>query len=55
MPSYTFRVNGRAVSVDAWDPDESLLYVLRGALGVHGPKLFLNRRSGDQEIRSFSF
>ena len=39
MATYTFRVNGRSVSVDAWDPDEPLLYALRGALGVHGPKL----------------
>jgi nicotinate dehydrogenase subunit A len=39
MPTYKFRLNGRAVSVDTWDPDEPLLYVLRGALGVHGPKL----------------
>jgi nicotinate dehydrogenase subunit A len=39
MPTYRFRLNGRAVSVDAWDPDEPLLYVLRGALAVHGPKL----------------
>jgi nicotinate dehydrogenase subunit A len=39
MPSYTFHLNGRPASVDAWDPDEPLLYALRGALGVHGPKL----------------
>lgn len=39
MATYTFRLNGRSVSVDAWDPDEPLLYALRGALGVHGPKL----------------
>ena len=38
MPSYTFRLNGRAVSVDSWDPDQPLLYLLRGALGQHGPK-----------------
>lgn len=39
MATYTFRLNGRSVSVDAWDPDEPLLYALRGALAVHGPKL----------------
>jgi nicotinate dehydrogenase subunit A len=38
MATYTFRLNGRSVSVDAWDPDEPLLYALRGALGLHGPK-----------------
>lgn len=38
MPSYAFRLNGRAVSVDSWDPDQPLLYVLRGALGQHAPK-----------------
>ena len=39
MPTYKFRLNGRAVSVDAWDPDQPLLYALRGQLGLHGPKL----------------
>lgn len=39
MATYTFRLNGRSVSVDAWDPGEPLLYALRGALGLHGPKL----------------
>jgi nicotinate dehydrogenase subunit A len=39
MATYAFRVNGRSVSVDAWDPNEPLLYALRGALGLHGPKL----------------
>lgn len=38
MASYTFRLNGRSVSVESWDPDQPLLYVLRGALGLHGPK-----------------
>jgi len=38
MPKYSFRVNGRAVSVDSWDPAQPLLYVLRNALGLHGVK-----------------
>ena len=38
MPTYTFRLNGRAVSVDTWDPDQPLLYALRGGAGVHSPK-----------------
>ena len=38
MASYTFRLNGRPVSVESWDPAQPLLYVLRGALGLHGPK-----------------
>jgi nicotinate dehydrogenase subunit A len=38
MASYTFRLNGRSVSVESWDPSQPLLYVLRGALGLHGPK-----------------
>lgn len=38
MATYTFRLNGRSVSVDSWDPDQPLLYVLRGTFGLHGPK-----------------
>src|SRR6476661_4625745 len=38
MPRYTFRLNGRAVSVDSWDPAQPLLYALRGPLALHGPK-----------------
>ena len=38
MAKYSFRVNGRAVTVDSWDPGQPLLYVLRNALGLHGPK-----------------
>lgn len=30
MPKYEFRVNGRAVSVDSWDPGQPLLYILAG-------------------------
>lgn len=38
MPKYTFRLNGRDVTVDSWDPDQPLLYLLRNSLGLHGPK-----------------
>jgi nicotinate dehydrogenase subunit A len=36
MPAIRFRLNGRAVEVDA-GPDRSLLDVLRGRLGLTGP------------------
>jgi nicotinate dehydrogenase subunit A len=38
MPKYEFRVNGRAVSVDSWDPGQPVLYVLRNTLGLHAAK-----------------
>jgi nicotinate dehydrogenase subunit A len=38
MANYKLRVNGRTTSVDSWDPDQPLLYVLRNAMGLHGPK-----------------
>lgn len=38
MPAYRFRVNGGSVTVDSWDPDQPLLYILRNALGLHGAK-----------------
>src|SRR6201984_3178666 len=38
MVSYKFFVNDHAVSVDSWDPEQPLLYLLRNALGLHGPK-----------------
>jgi len=38
MPTYSFRLNGRPVSADSWDPDQPLLYVLRNSLDLHGPK-----------------
>ena len=38
MPKYSFNLNGRSVSVESWDPNQPLLYVLRNALGLHGPK-----------------
>jgi nicotinate dehydrogenase subunit A len=38
MAKYSFEVNGRSVTVDSWDPGQPLLYLLRNALGLHGPK-----------------
>ena len=38
MATYKFQVNGRAVSVESWDPAQPLLYVLRNQLGLHGAK-----------------
>lgn len=38
MPQYRFRVNGAQATVDSWDPDQPLLYVLRNSLGLHGAK-----------------
>jgi nicotinate dehydrogenase subunit A len=38
MAKYSFQVNGRAVTIDSWDPGQPLLYVLRNTLGLHGPK-----------------
>jgi nicotinate dehydrogenase subunit A len=38
MASYELNVNGRRQRVDSWDPAQPLLYVLRNALQLHGPK-----------------
>jgi nicotinate dehydrogenase subunit A len=38
MPKYNFQLNGRAVSVESWDPAQPLLYVLRNSLSLHGAK-----------------
>jgi nicotinate dehydrogenase subunit A len=38
MAQYRLQVNGRAATVESWDPAQPLLYVLRNALGLHGPK-----------------
>jgi nicotinate dehydrogenase subunit A len=38
MPQYRFRVNGAQATVDSWDPDQPLLYVLRNTLSLHGAK-----------------
>jgi nicotinate dehydrogenase subunit A len=38
MAKYSFQVNGKAVSVESWDPAQPLLYVLRNELNLHGAK-----------------
>ncbi len=38
MATYKFRVNGGPVTVDSWDPEQPLLYILRNSLGLHGAK-----------------
>ena len=38
MATYNFRLNGRSVSADSWDPAQPLLYVLRNQFGLHGVK-----------------
>ena len=38
MPAYRFQVNGKPATVDSWDPDQPLLYVLRNSLGLDGAK-----------------
>jgi nicotinate dehydrogenase subunit A len=38
MAVYELRVNGKTSSVDSWDPDQPLLYILRNALGLHAVK-----------------
>ena len=38
MSIYKLRVNGRDKTVDSWDPDQPLLYILRDSLGLSGTK-----------------
>ena len=38
MPKYSFQLNGRAVTLESWDEAQPILYLLRNALGLHGPK-----------------
>ncbi len=38
MASYSFQLNGRAVSADSWDPAQPLLYVLRDRFDLHATK-----------------
>ena len=38
VATYKFHLNGAAVTVDSWDPNQPLLYLLRNSLGLHGPK-----------------
>lgn len=39
MPRYSLRINDRTASISAWDPEQPLLYALRGSLGLTGAKL----------------
>ena len=38
MAAYNFRVNGNPVTVESWDPDQPLLYLLRNSLGLRAAK-----------------
>jgi nicotinate dehydrogenase subunit A len=38
MPKYKLQLNGRAVTVESWDPAQPLLYILRNELSLHGAK-----------------
>ena len=38
MASFTLRVNDKPATVESWDPDQPLLYILRNSLNLHGPK-----------------
>jgi nicotinate dehydrogenase subunit A len=38
MVAFSFDVNGSRRTVESWDPAQPLLYVLRNALALHGPK-----------------
>ena len=38
MATYSFRLNGRAVTVESWDAAQPLLYLLRNSLGIHSAK-----------------
>jgi nicotinate dehydrogenase subunit A len=38
MPTYRLNVNGKSRTVESRDPKQPLLYVLRNALGLTGPK-----------------
>ena len=38
MAAYDIRVNGNAVTVESWDPDQPLLYLLRNSLGLRAAK-----------------
>jgi nicotinate dehydrogenase subunit A len=38
MASYQFQVNGKISTIDSWDPEQPLLYVLRNTLGLHAAK-----------------
>ena len=35
---YKLRVNGQPVTVESWDPEQPLLYILRNSLSLHAAK-----------------
>jgi nicotinate dehydrogenase subunit A len=39
MPTYACRINARTASITTWDPDEPLLYALRGVPSLTGAKI----------------
>jgi nicotinate dehydrogenase subunit A len=39
MPTYRCQVNGRAATLESWDPAQPLLYVLRGSLALTGTRV----------------
>lgn len=39
MPAYRCWLNGRAITLSSWDPQQPLLYALRGSPGLHGAKI----------------
>jgi len=38
MATFNLLVNDKRQAVESWDPEQPLLYVLRNALNLHGPK-----------------
>ena len=38
MATFSVRLNGRSTPIDVWDPEEPLLYVLRGQPGLQGTR-----------------
>jgi nicotinate dehydrogenase subunit A len=38
MAAYKLRVNGRETTVDSWDPNQPILYLLRNELDLQGPR-----------------
>jgi aerobic-type carbon monoxide dehydrogenase small subunit (CoxS/CutS family) len=51
MTTYHLTVNGTPRSVEASDPDEPLLYILRNALGLKAAKFGCGRMHGDDRGR----
>jgi len=38
MAKYSFKLNGKGVSVESWDPAQPILYLLRNELNLRGAK-----------------